>query len=117
LRPNGDQRLRLAAKAKGLERKLLAEIATNITPETIMARYRIVLYPWPFTIRSRHNRAASDSSWSPGRLSDDQFRLYQEFLTQLGPSARAARYKDVECQLGDLLARDVDGRERGNQVL
>jgi hypothetical protein len=34
LRFNDDQRRRLAAKAKGLGRKLLAEIATIVTPET-----------------------------------------------------------------------------------
>jgi hypothetical protein len=34
LRLNNDQRRRLAAKAKGLGRRLLAEIATLVTPET-----------------------------------------------------------------------------------
>jgi hypothetical protein len=34
LRLNDDQRRRLAAKAKGLGRKLLAEVATIVTPET-----------------------------------------------------------------------------------
>ena len=33
LRLNDDQRRRLAAKAKGLGRKLLAEVATIVTPE------------------------------------------------------------------------------------
>jgi putative transposase len=34
---NDDQRRRLAAKAKGLGRKFLAEIATLVTPETLLA--------------------------------------------------------------------------------
>ena len=34
LRLNDDQRRRLAAKAKGVGRKLLAEVATIVTPET-----------------------------------------------------------------------------------
>ena len=37
LRLNDDQRRRLAAKAKGLGRKILAEVVTIITPETLLA--------------------------------------------------------------------------------
>src|SRR5918996_3874230 len=36
LRLTDDQRRRLAAKAKGLGRKLLAEVATIVTPETLL---------------------------------------------------------------------------------
>ena len=40
LRLNDDQRRRLAVKAKGLGRKPLAEIATIVTPETLLAWHR-----------------------------------------------------------------------------
>src|ERR1700686_3087633 len=40
LRLNDDQRRRLAAKANGLGRKLLAEVATIVTPETLLAWHR-----------------------------------------------------------------------------
>jgi hypothetical protein len=40
LRLNDDQRLRLAAKPKRLGRKLLAEVATIVTPETLLAWHR-----------------------------------------------------------------------------
>src|SRR5438270_11838063 len=40
LRFNDDQRRRLAAKAKGLGRKLLTELATVVTPETLLAWHR-----------------------------------------------------------------------------
>src|SRR5580704_1437980 len=40
LRLNNEQRRRLAAKAKGLGRRLLAEIATLVTPETLLAWHR-----------------------------------------------------------------------------
>ena len=40
LRLNDDQRRRLAAKAKGLGRKLLADVATIVTPETLAAWHR-----------------------------------------------------------------------------
>jgi putative transposase len=37
LRLQDDQRRRLAAKAKGWGRKLLAEVATLVTPDTLLA--------------------------------------------------------------------------------
>jgi hypothetical protein len=37
---NDDQCRRLAAKAKGLGRKLLAEVATLVTPDTLLAWHR-----------------------------------------------------------------------------
>ena len=37
---NDDQRRRLAAKAKKLGRKLLAQVATIVTPETLLAWHR-----------------------------------------------------------------------------
>ena len=40
VRFNDDQRRRLAARAKGLGRKLLAEVATIVTPETLLAWHR-----------------------------------------------------------------------------
>ena len=40
LRFNDDQRRRLAAKAKGWGRKLLQEVATMVTPDTLLAWHR-----------------------------------------------------------------------------
>jgi putative transposase len=40
VRLNDDQRRRLAAKAKELGRKLLAEVATIVRPETLLAWHR-----------------------------------------------------------------------------
>src|SRR6185436_18927613 len=40
VRFSDDQRRRLAAKAKGLGRKVLSEIATIVTPETLLAWHR-----------------------------------------------------------------------------
>jgi hypothetical protein len=40
LRLTDDQRRRLAARAKGLGRRALAEIATIVTPETLLAWHR-----------------------------------------------------------------------------
>lgn len=43
LRLNDDQRPRLAAKARGLGRKLLAEVATIVTPETLLRWHRSLI--------------------------------------------------------------------------
>jgi len=40
LRLNGDQRRRLAAKAKKVGRRILHEVATIVTPETLLAWHR-----------------------------------------------------------------------------
>ncbi len=40
MRFNDDQRRRLAAKAKRLGRKILSEVATIVTPETLLAWHR-----------------------------------------------------------------------------
>jgi hypothetical protein len=40
LRLSDEQRRRLAAKAKGLSRKILAEVATIVTPDTLLAWHR-----------------------------------------------------------------------------
>jgi len=40
IRFNDDQRCRLAAKAKKLGRKILAQVATIVTPETLLAWHR-----------------------------------------------------------------------------
>src|SRR6516162_2902359 len=37
---NDDQRRRLAAKAKKLSRKILAQVATIVTPQTLLAWHR-----------------------------------------------------------------------------
>ena len=37
---NDDQRRRLASKAKGIGRRILAEVATIVTPETLLAWHR-----------------------------------------------------------------------------
>src|ERR1700722_10086638 len=43
LRLNDDQRRRLAVKARGLGRKVLAEVAILVTPETLLAWHRTLI--------------------------------------------------------------------------
>lgn len=52
LRLTDDQRCRLAAKGKTLGRKLLDEIATLVTPDTILAWHRrLIARKWDYTSR------------------------------------------------------------------
>ena len=52
LRFTDGQRRRLAAKAKGLGRKLLAEIATIVTPETLLAWHRQLIAHYTMGVAS-----------------------------------------------------------------
>src|SRR5262245_17867223 len=57
LRFNDNQRRRLAAKAKTLGRKVLAQIATIVTPETLLAWHRKLIA----------NKYAGSAFRTPGR--------------------------------------------------
>jgi len=57
---NNDQRRRLAAKAKGLGRKLLAEVATIVTPETLLAWHRkLIAQKYDGSARRKPGRLAT----------------------------------------------------------
>jgi hypothetical protein len=63
-RVNDDQRRRLAAKAKDLGRKVLAEVATIVTPESLLAWHRKLIAPqvrwqWPARTRALSHAARS----------------------------------------------------------
>ena len=49
LRLTDDERRRLAAKGKAVGRKILGEVATIVTPDTILAWYRrLIARKWDF---------------------------------------------------------------------
>ncbi len=52
-----DERRRLAAKGKALGRRVLAEVATMVTPDTIMAWYRrLIARKWDYSSRRKPGR-------------------------------------------------------------
>jgi putative transposase len=61
LRLNNEQRRRLAAKAKGRARRLLAEIVTIVTPETLLVWYRELIVQNDGCDNRRHERPRTDS--------------------------------------------------------
>ena len=57
LRLTGDERRRLAVKGKALGRRVLEEVATTVTPEAILARYRkLVARRWDHSARRKPGR-------------------------------------------------------------
>ncbi|NOT29072.1 MAG: hypothetical protein HOP15_01345 [Planctomycetes bacterium] len=81
LRLNDDQRRRLAAKAKVLDRKTLERIATIVTPDTLMRWHRqLIALKWTFdrkgpgrpgivkVIRALIVRMASENTWGCARI-------------------------------------------------
>jgi putative transposase len=91
LRLNDDQRRRLAAKAKGVGRKLLAEVATIVTPETLLAWHRKLIarkYDGSGKRKPGRPRIASASEALVVRLAEENrdwgYRRIQGALSNLG---------------------------------
>jgi putative transposase len=93
VRFNDDQRRRLAAKAKGLGRKLLKEVATLVTPETLLAWHRkLIANKYDGTSRRGPGRpktadeietlvvqfAEQNRDWGYGRIQGALFNLGHE---------------------------------------
>src|SRR3989454_6083218 len=91
VRLNDDQRRRLAAKAKGLGRRLLAEVATIVTPETLLAWHRkLIAHRYDGTAQrgpGRPRTAADIEKWVV-RLAEENrdwgYRRIQGGLSNLG---------------------------------
>jgi putative transposase len=88
---NDDQRRRLAAKAKGLGRKLLAEVATLVTPETLLAWHRKLIaqkYDGSAQRRPGRPRTAGELEALVVRLAEENrawgYRRLQGVLFHLG---------------------------------
>src|ERR1700693_3539653 len=91
VRLNDDQRRRLAAKAKGLGRKVLVEIATLGTPETLLAWYRKLIaqkYDGSGKRRPGRPRTAGEIEAMVIRLAEEKrdwgYRRIQGALSNLG---------------------------------
>jgi hypothetical protein len=91
LRLNDDQRRRLAAKAKGLGRKILAEVATIVTPETLLAWHRRLIaqkYDGTRNRRPGRPRTAGAIEALVVRMAEDNrdwgYRRIQGALSNLG---------------------------------
>ena len=98
LRLNDDQRRRLAAKAKGLGRKLLAEVATIVTPETLL-RWHRKLVAEKYDGRGNHGPGRPRK---PGEIED--------LVVQMAEQNRDWGYRRIQgalSNLGHTLARST----------
>src|SRR5258707_12949975 len=96
VRFNDDQRRRLAAKAKGLGRRLLAEAATIVTPETLLAWHRKL-------IANKYDGTAQRGPGRPRTAAD-----IEKWVVRLAEENRNWGYRRVSggvCTLGDPLTR------------
>jgi putative transposase len=91
LRLNDDQRRRLAAKAKGLGRKLLAQVATIVTPETLLTWHRKLIahkYDGSGQRKPGRPRIASEIEALVVRIAEENlswgYRRIQGALSNLG---------------------------------
>src|SRR2546428_9490704 len=86
VRFNDDQRRRLAVKAKGLGRRLLAEVATIVTPETLFAWHRkLIAHKYDGTAQRGPGRSEEHTSELQSR-SDLVCRLLLEKKKSGSPS-------------------------------
>jgi transposase len=91
MRFNDDQRRRLAVKAKTLGRKLLARVATIVTPETLLAWHRKLIaekYDGSASRRPGRPRAAAEVEALVVRMAEENrdwgYRRIQGALANLG---------------------------------
>jgi putative transposase len=90
LRFNDDQRRRLAVRAKGLGRKLLAEVASLVTPDTLMAWHRKLIAE---KYDGHHKR-------SPGRPRTPQER--EDLVVRMAEENRIWGYRRIQGALSNL---------------
>ena len=102
LRFNDDQRRRLAAKAKGLGRKLLAEMATIVTPKTLLAWHRKLIaqkYDGSGQRGPGRPRVAGEIEALVVRLAQENldwgYRRIQGALLHLGHTAARSTIADI----------------------
>ena len=98
LRLNDDQRRRLAAKAKGVGRKLLAEVATIVTPETLLRWHRKL-------IAEKYDGTSNRSPGRPQTASE-----VEELVVRMAEENRDWGYRRIQGALsnvGHTLARST----------
>jgi hypothetical protein len=95
MRFNDDQRCRLAAKAKKLGRKILAQVATIVTPQTLLAWHRRL-------IAEKYDGSANRSPGRPSTLSE-----ISDLVVRMAEENRTWGYRRIQgaiANLGHILA-------------
>jgi hypothetical protein len=102
LRFNDDQRRRLAVKAKGLGRKPLAEVATLVTPDTLLAWHRKLIaqkYDGHNKRRPGRPRTAGEVEMLVTRMAEENrtwgYRRIQGAISNLGHKLARSTIADI----------------------
>jgi hypothetical protein len=90
LRFNDNQRRRLAAKAKGLRRRLLQEVATMVTPETLLAWHRRLI------------AQKYDGSRQRGRGRPRKSEEIEDLVARMAKENRSWGYRRIQGALSNL---------------
>jgi transposase InsO family protein len=90
MRFNNDQRCRLAAKAKKLGRKLLARVATIVTPQTLLTWHRKL-------IAKKYDGSANRSPGRPRNLSE-----ISDLVVRMAEENRTWAYRRIQGALANL---------------
>jgi hypothetical protein len=90
LKLTDEQRRRLAAKAKGLGRKLLTEVATIVTPETLLAWHRRL-------IAQKYDGSASRGAGRPRTRGE-----VEELIVRMAEENRDWGYRRIQGALSNL---------------
>ena len=90
LRLTDDQRRRLAAKAKGLGRKMLGEVATIVTPATLLTRHRKL-------IAAKYEGSAKRKQGRPRKAPE-----LEELAVRLARENRSWGYRRIQGALSNL---------------
>jgi hypothetical protein len=94
VRFNDDQRRRLACKAKGLGRKLLKEVATLVTPETLLAWHRKL-------IANKYDGSAEGGPGRPKTAGEIKTLVVKLILWGYDPSFEGDEPRDCERRRGE----------------
>jgi putative transposase len=121
LRLTDNQRGRLAAKAKGLGKKLLRELATIVTPETLLAWHRKLIaqkYDGSAKRKPGQPRKAAEMEALLVRMAQENrgwgYRRMQVALSNLGHQiARAAPPQIFWSDTASIRHRNESGGRRG----
>src|SRR6266536_3400585 len=107
VRFNDDQRRRLAVRAKSLGRKLLAEVATIVTPETLLAWHRkLIAHKYDGTAQRGPGRPrkAAEIETLVVRLAEENrdwgYRRIQGALSNLGHEVARSTIADILARHG-----------------
>jgi putative transposase len=95
VRFNDDQRRRLAVRAKGLGRKLLAEVATLVTPDTLLVWHRKLIAQK----YDGHNKRGPGRPRTGEEIETLVVRMAEEnrAWANVGPMATALNIRNSQC--------------------